>query len=408
MDKQKSYFKNIVILFKGSSISQLLPILASPLLTNIYSPEEFGSYSKFISFIMILVPLGTLKYDQALFLPKGRKGLNSLFGLILIILFVVTATLSFILCINYFLGFYKIDYWIFVPIVFLAINLNNIIEQISVRFSEFKRTSISISIRSTLNVTLQLGLGLLNFSVIGFILANLIGAFGSFIFLLKSAYKNIHFKSLFSFKNLKADFKKYVRFPIYILPSEIFASISTNFLPILLASKFSLQDIGYFYLTTKIVGLPTTVLGRSISQVFYSKISENYRLNKKHYNSKLLKETLLKISLILFPMLVLSYFLVDLIVTTFFGYEWITTATFFKILAPFYFIKLISSSFSSVLIIYKKQRLELLINILLFILTFSSFILSNNIDSFLYIYSTTLSVVYVSLLIFYFKTLNSD
>ena len=70
--------------------------------------------------------------------------------------------------------------------------------------------------------------------------------------------------------------------------------------------------------------------------------------------------------------------------------------------------KLVSSSFSSVLIIYKKQRIELATNILLFALTILTFIFSNSFEMFLSFYSLALSGVYISLMFFYYYTLKND
>ncbi|MDA9358856.1 oligosaccharide flippase family protein [Flavobacteriaceae bacterium] len=404
----KAYFKNITTLFKGSSISQLMPILASPLLTKIYTPDEFGEFSKFLSLVLILVPLGTLKYDQALLLPRDQKGLERLVSLIILTLIGVTTSLTVILFLNFHFDFYKLDFWILVPVVFLAINLNLVIEQIAVRLTMFVKTSISISLRSALNVIFQISLGFNKLGVIGLIISNIIGALASFLFILKSLKQKLFHINLLKINDLKNIAKKYIRFPIYILPSEIFASVSNNFLPIILASKFSLENVGYFYLTTKIIGLPTTIVGRSISQVFYSKISENYRTNKKSLNLNLLKNTFFKLVIFLVPIAGLLYIMIDFVIVTIFGEDWISTSVFLKILAPFYFIKLVSSSFSSVLIIYKKQRIELATNILLFALTILTFIFSNSFEMFLSFYSLALSGVYISLMFFYYYTLKND
>ena len=41
---QSAYARNVITLMTGTSIAQAIPIAVSPILTRIYSPEQFGLF----------------------------------------------------------------------------------------------------------------------------------------------------------------------------------------------------------------------------------------------------------------------------------------------------------------------------------------------------------------------------
>ena len=60
--------KNIVKLTTGLSIAQLIPIFITPILTQFFSPEQFGVYGLFVSIYTILGVISSGKYDMAIML----------------------------------------------------------------------------------------------------------------------------------------------------------------------------------------------------------------------------------------------------------------------------------------------------------------------------------------------------
>lgn len=60
---QSRFRKNILRIASGSTASQVIVIGATPLLTRLYSPEEFSALAVFAAAYAIFVGLFTLKYD---------------------------------------------------------------------------------------------------------------------------------------------------------------------------------------------------------------------------------------------------------------------------------------------------------------------------------------------------------
>ena len=78
----KSEFgKNVVTLMTGTTIAQILPVALTPVLTRLFSPEEFGAFAFFASIISILLVFSSGRYEQAIVLPKEDKDAINILGL---------------------------------------------------------------------------------------------------------------------------------------------------------------------------------------------------------------------------------------------------------------------------------------------------------------------------------------
>ena len=51
---RSDYVRNILRLFSGTSLSQLIPILISPILTRLYTAEQFGFFATYVSAYTLL------------------------------------------------------------------------------------------------------------------------------------------------------------------------------------------------------------------------------------------------------------------------------------------------------------------------------------------------------------------
>ena len=92
------FARNLLTLGFGTIIAQLIPILASPLLTRLYSPDEFGLFANFLGILSILLVFYTGKFDLAVILPKqDNEAINIAFLSFFLIVCLTVITLIFFL-----------------------------------------------------------------------------------------------------------------------------------------------------------------------------------------------------------------------------------------------------------------------------------------------------------------------
>jgi len=80
----------IITLMSGTLIAQVIMFISIPILTRLYTPTEFGLYSTFTAVITIIGSISSLKYDQAIMLPKRDKDAEALLFLSTILTIVMT------------------------------------------------------------------------------------------------------------------------------------------------------------------------------------------------------------------------------------------------------------------------------------------------------------------------------
>ena len=87
---KSEFSQNVLTLMTGSTLSQAIPIAISPILTRIYTPEDFGLYAVYIAIITILGTIVSGRYELAIMLPKKDEDAINIFALGLVITICLT------------------------------------------------------------------------------------------------------------------------------------------------------------------------------------------------------------------------------------------------------------------------------------------------------------------------------
>src|SRR5690606_12731715 len=98
VDKDASaVFKGMITLALGSGGARLIGLAAIPLLSRLYSPEDFGLLAVFSSMVLILAPLVSLRYVLALPLPRRDGTALNLLALSMACIFLGSALVGVLL-----------------------------------------------------------------------------------------------------------------------------------------------------------------------------------------------------------------------------------------------------------------------------------------------------------------------
>ena len=195
--------------------------------------------------------------------------------------------------------------------------------------------------------------------------------------------------------------KRYQNFPKYTMIAGLSNTLSGSFTNILISGIFSVTTLGFYSLVQRILSMPTVLIGNSVSQVFIQQASEEKQLTG---NSILtFKKVLKNLLLVGFPIFSIIFFFIEDLTAIVFGETWRIAGVYAKILTPFFFVRFISSCLSGTLDLFEKQRMGLMINILIMITTFSLVIIINDFKTFLYSLNIIMSLYYSIFLIYYYN-----
>lgn len=398
--KPKSDFvKNVVTLMTGTSIAQAIPIALSPILTRIYTPDDFGLFALYTGLAAILSVIATGRYELAIMLPSNEMDaanivkLSSLISCIfsLIILIIV---IFFGVEISILLGEVEIRNWLY--LLPASILISGIYQSLNYWFNrkkDFKRLAKNRVIQSGFTATIQIPLGLVKVGGLGLLLGTLLGQCITLISLIKQAIKenSEYFKNLRSSSLLKLA-KRYINFPKFDVPTTVLDVGASQAPNLLFTSFFSASFAGFYFLTQRVLQAPITLISASILDVFKEEAAHSYREtgNSKKIYLKTLKTLIL---LTVIPSFLLFIFIEDMFLF-FFGNDWKDSGTFAKILIPALALRFIVNPLSFMIYIAEKQKANLILMTLLFFLIVLSFCLFNTPERVVYGISISYCFVY--------------
>src|SRR2546421_8958625 len=70
---QRSFARNVAILGGGTALAQTFNILLAPVLTRLYSPDSFGRYALFVSFLNVAMVGVSLRYEPGILAARAER-----------------------------------------------------------------------------------------------------------------------------------------------------------------------------------------------------------------------------------------------------------------------------------------------------------------------------------------------
>ncbi len=365
--QKKEFAKNVLTLMAGTLGAQLIPILLSPLLTRLYSPENFGIFSLFSAVCLSFATLATFRYELAIILPKSNRQAKFLLYICSILLCMST----FITAILFHLYATELSKLLkspslnqtlsFAAISIFLLGLIQVLSYWHLRQKHFKLLAITKFQQSLCLTIIQIVAGFFIFknNVFGLIWGFLISQLFMALYLLSPI-------DFFNKKNLPSKaqsiflLNRYSNLPILNGTNAIVDAIRINGINILIAIFFNSSLLGQFALAWRMLQAPIGLINGALSQVSFQTVSQ---LEKTQIYSFALKS--IKISFIagIIPFSFI-YIFSPMLFPIIFGADWKVAGEIAQALCPWLFLNLITSPLSSIFIVIKKQKQALIFSII--------------------------------------------
>lgn len=344
--------KSISILLSSNIISQGLPFLALPILTALYTPEQFGLYSNIVAISSILLVVSMGRYEQVqLQISDNLK--KCVIVEICFFLLLISVSLMFFcsIFINSNNKLMIIPSLVFIYGMFFLcekkLNSDEKYKEMSVQ--KILRSFIEVVVSIVLAFTLSYEFGLVAGLISGLILSSLFALF-------KLDYK--YTKSSFSLYLLTL--KEFRQFPLFNMPHAVIGSL-VSYLPIILIPIFyDNETLGYYALGMKVVQTPVSLLAASLYSVLTPVIARS-RDKSECLFVKLKK--IMGLQILIGIMICIFILLSDSLFITIFGENWSDAYDFILYMLPYTIMTLIVMPYSSITNIYFKQKTALFFEI---------------------------------------------
>jgi len=360
--------KSVLTLVGGTVVAQGLSFLFSPITTRLFSPEVFGDLSVFTSITGVVGVVVCLRYELAIVLPQDDDEGFSLLKLC----FIFTSFVSVVTGLVFLFGGEAIytkfgaknlvGYWYYVPI---SLFLTGIIQASNYWLTRTRQFTV-LSWNKVLPVIavnlVSIGLGVVRNRDIGArLFAILVSNIANIAVIARAVAPEFKPKKHARKYSYKVLIKSYKNFLVYDIWGALIGNLSWTIVPILMNSFFSSNAAGQYSISMRMIQIPASLIGASISQVFLRTASEK-KYKKQLYpycietGKKLLKYTLpIAVVLLLFGKPLFHFV---------FGDKWDRAGLYTQILAPWAIVWFVSSPLSLIYTICQKQNIYLVVSVL--------------------------------------------
>lgn len=350
--------KKLFSLWWGYALVLLLNVMAYPLLTSWYGPEQFGELAIYSNTVLVLAGVGALCFDKAIVVAKSKARATNLLYLSCFILLLSCVfaggllwafndTISRLLQLSTGLQIW----WGLLPFIFLAAGAFQIGSAWLLRQGAFQELSRFRLLQRAGTLAVQLLLVIFLGARYGLIIGFIAGFLLVFAALLiRFLQSGLHFRPSFSFA--KQSWQRFSDFPSYLFPQTFLDRFSSRLPFLLLPALFGMEAAGYFSVAYALLSLPEALLSTAVGEVFFQKISSaSHKEIKKQLESYCL--VLFLIGIVPFALL---FFFGESILVALLGVEWQTTGSLLSLMAPMFLFTFIGTPISKTLMVMRKQQ----------------------------------------------------
>lgn len=361
-----SFARGVAVLSGGTAGAQILLLIAAPILTRIYSPEDFGILAVFVSLLSILAVVVSLRYELAIpIADDDQTALNVVVLCLLITTGMTILTALFVWLIGGWLAILlnlsKVTAYLeLLPVGIFLIGIYQTFNYWATREKAFGRISKTKLMQSVSSLIVQFScfkLGPLGL-IIGYIAGQCMGA-GR---LAKPALANLELHNI-KLMDIKNAGIRYICFPQFSTWAGLVNTCGSQFAPLMLASFFGVGVAGWYALANRVVAIPSMLIGSAVGNVFFAHAADAKKENKL---AALVEDVQSKLIALGLPVAMIVVISGPEIFIWLFGSDWHVAGQFTQWLALSSFAGFLISSISVIFPVLEKQKLGLILQLSLF------------------------------------------
>jgi len=363
--RRSAFRKNVMLLAGGTALGHAVALLASPMLTRLYTTEQFGELQLYISGLTFLVVVASFKYETAILLPESdRDAVHVLVLCLLITTGLAGGVVGLVFALKSIsLGkaeALKPHLWL-LPLGLLGAGWFQSLSNWAIRRGGYPEVARSKLMQTVGQVLAQLLFGWASrpASLLGLLAGDTAGrlmAGGGFLRLSWREAKD--FLSPFSWTRVAVLARLYWRFPLISVGSSLLNTAGFALVPFLIAKLYGYSVLGWFALVNRVLGIPLMLVGQATSQVFMGHASAH--LARPEELRAQFRRTLRNLALIGFVPFMLVVLLAPALFPRVFGPQWGPAGAFARILALSFYLSFVVWPTMPMLEMLQKQRYQVL------------------------------------------------
>ena len=342
---------------------QLTLVAAIPMLTRLYSPEDFGTFTIYLSIVNILGAIAGLRFSTSLYVVEDRAG--ALVALKLTLL-AVCATSSVVFIAGYLLSALTPQplrhLACLVPIGMAAVGVADAMKCWCLRFNHMRDFGMGRLILPATMALLHVGFGLARLGGDAMIRAHILSQATLIAYLCVRLLKweDVRRIKQASWESVAAMARREYKFPLFELPSALAGFAIINLPAIFIGSLFGTAFAGHFGVAARLVTGPVTLIALPLSNVFVAEASKGF--DRQHLLGTAFGLLAVAIVIIAVPVLGLG-FVSPHVVVPLLGPSWLPTGQIIAALAIMCAAQALATPIQEVPTLFRRQELRLLVDL---------------------------------------------
>ena len=395
-----------LLMLPAVAIAQALPIAASPVLTRIYTPDDFGVAALFLAIAAVMASVVNGRYELAIGMPESDEDAINIAALGAVISVMVSGVFLALIAvfgktIASLTNTDAITPWLYlIPVSVLLTGLFNVLSYTNNRLGKFTDIAKANVYKSAASTVTQISLGWLAKGASGLIVGSLVAQLVSNIKL----YRNVkaHFRlGQISRQKAIALARRYKSFPKYSMWSGVLNTTAHNSLTFFMPIVFGLATLGLYNLATRVLSAPAALISSAIGQVFLREATKERQLHGHAKTS--FNKTVKQLVLIGAPIFTVIFLFAEPIFGLVFGESWRKAGAYAAALTPLLFAQFVVSTVSMMNVVFEKNHIgfywQFILAGLSLSLIYAAYAWQWSFIEYLWVTSLTLSVHYLALLV---------
>ncbi|MGD8450932.1 MAG: oligosaccharide flippase family protein [Phycisphaerae bacterium] len=358
------FARSVAVVGGGTGVGYALVLAASPIITRLYLPPDFGVLGVYISLVSMGLVVISWRYESAIPAPEEDGSAANVLALVLALVVGMSTLIAVVLWVLGDVVLLWLDaprlrpYLWLVPFNTLVGGIYGAFQLWSVRKKAFAAIAQSKLSQAVGAVTTQIGLGLLYLGPLGLLLGHVVRWGGGGAALIRIFWRD-HFACLkqVSVPRVLEEARRYRRFPMFTSWSALLNTCSAQLPVMLLSAFFGTAPVGLYVLTSQVLWTPLNFIGQAISQVFFSNAAEASRQGQ---TAGITLRVFTGLAGVGTPYAALLMITAPEVFSLVFGPKWMMAGVYAQFLCPWLLVVFTVAPLSSLVYVLERQQGDLI------------------------------------------------
>lgn len=350
-------------LLSGNMVAQGVSFLSYLVLTRLFSPDDFGLYNVFYSYIEVLIILSTCKYELAIVCAETDAEAGALARSTLRMNAVVSAVVllagGVVACGGVVKAPLPPELLLLVAVMVFFCGTTRVYTSWLNRYGLFGPMAMGEVVTSLTGVVMKVAMGLLArvagaLHVLGLPLGTVLGKVGGNVYLRYRLWREQPRQG--RDVSMRRMMTKYKNYPMYVMPKELVSSFSANLPFMWLALYFDNALIGLFALSLTFTMRPLGILAGGFEKVLFPSSVAKVRQGAPLGGG--ICRFVLLLNAVVLPLAGVAFFFSEPIFTFLFGAKWVGTGYYVRCILPWFVVLLTANSLAFVANVFGTQRVD--------------------------------------------------